>query len=225
MSEARTILAGGGGFCRELIFWIMETAAAGRISPLGGYLDDAGDTLAEFDYPEAPWLGGITDYVPRSGDAFVLAIGTPRIKRRVQQTLADKGGRFATLIHPTSRVVRTATIQEGAIFCPGAAAGADSHIGRFVTFNAVCGAGHDAVVGDFSTISSAVDITGGVRIGEDVMIGSGVTFLPGVKVGNGAVIGAGSVVYRSVPAGATVYAAPAKRLRLGGSRGTSGEGE
>lgn len=223
MTDARTILVGGGGFSRELIFWIMETAAAGRIAPLGGYLDDAGDTLAPFDYPEAPWLGGIIDYAPQPSDAFVLATGMPRTKRRVQRTLADKGAQFATLIHPTSRVVRTARIEEGAIFCPGAAAGADSRIGRFVTFNAVCGAGHDAMVGAFTTVSSAVDITGGVQVGEDVMIGSGATLLPGVRVGDGATIGAGSVVYRSVPAGATVFAPPAKHLRKSSATKFGGE--
>jgi len=39
-------------------------------------------------------------------------------------------------------------------------------------------------------------------------------FVPKIKIGDGATIGAGSIVYRSVPAGATMYAAPAKRLKL-----------
>jgi serine acetyltransferase len=33
-----------------------------------------------------------------------------------------------------------------------------------------------------------------------------------VKIGEGATIGSGSVVYRTVPAGRSVYAAPAKLL-------------
>jgi acetyltransferase-like isoleucine patch superfamily enzyme len=69
-------------------------------------------------------------------------------------------------------------------------------------------------VGEFTTLSSRIDITGGVIVGSDVTVGSGAVFVPRVKIGNFATIGAGSVVYRSVPAGATLYAAPAKTLRL-----------
>lgn len=211
--SGRTILAGGGGFCRELYFWASECAAAGRLPPVRGYLDDAGDTLARFDYPDMPWLGGIDNYVPQEEDLFFIAVGAPATKRRIHGVLSGRGARFGQLIHPTSRVLRTASLGEGVIFCPGAAAGPDTVIGRFVTFNAVCGAGHDAKVGEFSTVSSNVDITGHVEIGSDVMIGSGATFVPGTKVGDRAVIGAGSVVYRSVPAGATVFAPAAKTMR------------
>lgn len=212
--RGRTILAGGGGFCRELYFWVGECNLAGTLPPIGGYLDDAGATLAALGYADMPWIGAISDYQWREGDVLFLAAGAPTIKRAMHRVLSDKGARFGQLIHPTSRVLRTAALGEGVIFCPGSAAGPDTVIERFVTFNAVCGAGHDARVGEFSTVSSGVDITGHVRIGADVMIGSGATFLPGVKVGAGATIGAGSVVYRSVPPGATVFAPPAKVLRV-----------
>ncbi|CAA9526081.1 MAG: hypothetical protein AVDCRST_MAG91-2541 [uncultured Sphingomonadaceae bacterium] len=212
--SGRTIIVGGGGFCRELIFFITTTAEAGRIAPVGGYLDDNGDTLAGLEYPEAPWLGGVEDYTPRLGDGFVLALGNPKTKRSVHAKLSARGGVFPQLIHPGATIVRTAQLGEGVIFCPGTLAGADTRIGRFVAFNGSSGIGHDSTVGEFSTVSSHVDITGNVTIGSDVMIGSNVTFLPKVKVGDGATIGAGSIVYRKVPAGATVYAPPAKLLKL-----------
>ena len=211
MGSERVILVGGGGFCRELYFWVSETHAAGRIAPLGGYLDDTGDTLAGRDY-DLPWLGTISDYVPAPGDRFLLAVGTPKAKRAVHGKLAGRGAVFAQLIHPSARVLRTAQLGEGVIFCPGSAAGPDTVIERFVTFNAVCGAGHDARVGAFTMVSSLVDITGRASIGRDVMIGSGATILPGVTVGDGATIGARAVVYRSVAPGATVFVPPPKTL-------------
>lgn len=216
MTSGRVILAGGGGFCRELYFWVTECHSAGRLPPVGGYLDDAGPTLASLDYPDMPWLGRIGDCHPGAEDLFFISVGAPAVKRRIYSVLSERGAKFGQLIHPTSRVLRTAALGEGVIFCPGAAAGPDTSIGRFVTFNAVCGAGHDAKVGEFSTISSNVDITGHVEIGADVMIGSGATFVPGIQVGDGAVIGAGSIVYRSVPAGATVFAPAAKMMRARG---------
>jgi serine acetyltransferase len=45
------------------------------------------------------------------------------------------------------------------------------------------------------------------------MIGSNAVLVPRIKIGNGATIGAGSVIYRSVPAGATMFAPPAKMLK------------
>jgi len=214
MGNERTIIVGGGGFGRELIFFVGHAADAGRLPPLGGYLDDAGDVFARFDYPEAPWLGTIEGYLPKAGDNFVLAVGSPKSKRAIHDKLSTRGGRFPQLIHPGATIVRTARLGEGVIFCPGTLAGADTRIDRFVIFNGSSGIGHDSTVGEFTTISSSVDVTGNVTIGKDVSIGSNVSLTPGVKIGDGATIGLGSVIYRSVPAGATVFAAPARRLRI-----------
>lgn len=220
MTKERVILVGGGGFCRELYFWVSETHAAGRIAPLGGYLDDTGDTLARLDY-ELPWLGAISDYVPEAGDRFLLAVGTPKAKRVVHGKLATKGAVFSQLIHPSARVLRTAQLGEGVIFCPNSAAGPDTIIERFVTFNAMCGAGHDAKVGEFTMVSSLADITGHASVGKDVMIGSGATILPRATVGDGATVGARAVVYRSVAPGTTIFVPPPRSLKPRGDRHAS----
>lgn len=213
-TQGRLILAGGGGFCRELYFWAADCHAAGRIPPIGGYLDDAGPSLEKLDYGDMPWLGSIDDYVPRPGDNFLLAVGTPAAKRAIHGKLSVRGAVFPQMIHPETRIMRTASLGEGIIMCPQTAAHAESVIERFVTFNAPSGAGHDSRVGEFSTIGPLVNILGYVQIGRDVMIGDSASILPKVKVGDGATVGAGSVVYRSVPAGATTFAAAAKRLKI-----------
>lgn len=209
----RLILAGGGGFCRELHHWVGDCHAAGRLPAIGGYLADGGPTLDHLDYGDMPWLGTIDDYVPRPGDMFVLAVGSPAGKRAIHGRLAVRGAVFPQVVHPETRIMRTARIGEGVIFCPQTAAHAESVIERFVTFNAPAGAGHDSHVGEFTTVGPSVNILGNVKIGRDVTIGNAASILPGLRVGDGATIGAGSVVYRSVPAGATVYAAPAKRMK------------
>ncbi len=82
-----------------------------------------------------------------------------------------------------------------------------------VTINAGSGVGHDVVVGEFSTLSSKVDITGGVQVGTDCLIGSNAVLIPRIRIGDGATVGAGCVIYRSVPAGATMFAPPARMLK------------
>lgn len=205
----RLILVGAGGFGRELICWAEDCAAAGTLPELAGYLDDTVEALPGYDVTR---IGGVGDYAPKPGDLFLVAIGQPSAKREVVERLQTAGGRFATLRHPTTTVVRTASIGEGVIMCPYTMAMPDSRIERFATLINYSGIGHDSVLGEFSTLSSLVDVTGNVRIGRDVMVGSGARILPGLKVGDGATVGAGAVVMRSVKPGVTVYAAPAKTL-------------
>jgi sugar O-acyltransferase (sialic acid O-acetyltransferase NeuD family) len=209
MVKERLVIVGGGGFGRELLCWAADCEAAGRLPPVAGIIDDSDDPLAGYDYSTSR-LGGIEDYRPAEGDLLVMAIGDPAAKRRAAEKLGGRGGRFATLVHPSAVVAHSARLDEGVVICPQGLVSADASVGRLVIINALSSVGHDVRVGDYSTLSAHVDLTGFVSVGEGVLVGSGAKVLPKVKVGDGATIGAGATVYRSVPAGATVYAAPAK---------------
>lgn len=213
MPQERLVFVGGGGYCRELLLLASECHRAGTLPAVGGYLDDSGDVLGAFQ-TGVPWLGGVDNFSPSHGDAFILALGTPRTKRIVHEKLRVRGGSFPRLIHPSANIAPTAQIDEGTIFGLLTAAGPNTRTGRFVAFNNGSGIGHDCTVGDYTTLSANIDVTGSAIIGSDVMIGTKAVILPKVVVGDGATIGAGSIVYRSVPAGATVYAPPAKLLKL-----------
>jgi sugar O-acyltransferase (sialic acid O-acetyltransferase NeuD family) len=210
----RVIIVGGGGFGRELISMATDAHRAGLLPPVGGYLDDAGDVLKQFPHYDLPWLGKIDDYQPQPGDLFTLAIGSPKGKRALSDRLKVRGARFAQVIHPTSLTSPTCRMGEGVVIATFTGPGIDTRIGAFVTINSFSSIGHDASIGDFTTLSGHVDVLGGAEVGADVFIGSTASILPGVRIGDGANIGAGSIVYRSVKPGATVYAPPAKLLKL-----------
>lgn len=212
MEKGRTIIVGAGGFGRELLAWAGDCHKVGALPEVAGLIDDDPAVLDGLNCP-ARLLGSIADFAPKPGDRLLMAIGNPAIKRRVTELLIVRGGQFATLVHPTAVIAASARIGEGTIFCPLSLVSADAEIGRLCGINALSSIGHDVRVGAFSTLSAHVDLTGAVSIGESVMIGTGAKLLPQVKVGDGAMIGAGSVVYRNVPAGRSVYAAPAKTLR------------
>lgn len=212
LTGKRTIIVGGGGFARELLSWAADCADAGTLAPVAGVIDDNADAFA--DYPGlAAVIGPVAGYRPEPGDALLLGIGNPETKRRLVEQLSACGATFAKLVHPTAVLARTARVDDGAILCPLSLVSAHGNVGRFVTVNALSSVGHDAKVGTFSTLSAHVDLTGFVQLGESVMVGTGAKVVPGVRVGDGAVIGAGATVYRNVPAGATVYSAPAKLLK------------
>lgn len=205
----RTIIVGGGGFGREVLNWALDCHEAGRLPALGGFIDDQRDAMEGFDVPR---LGTIRDYTPQSRDRFVVALGKPSDKRAIVEMLKDKGAQFATLVHPTAALTRSASLGEGVILTPFTMVNPSAIAERFVTIISFSGLGHDARAGEFSTISSHVDVTGHAVLGRDVFVASGARILPGVKVGDGATIGAGAIVMRRVRPGATVYAEPAKLL-------------
>lgn len=210
-SAERLILAGGGGFGRELASWADHCTAAGTLPPLAGFIDDCPDAMAGH---QTPWLGGFADFTVHASDLFLIGVGNPATKRRMVESLRERGGRFTRLIHPAAVLGRNTSHGEGVLMAPLAMNTADTRTGDFVTLLSFSGLGHDASAGDFTTISSHVDVMGGATLGSDVFVGSGARIMPGVKVGDGARLGAGSVVVRNVKSGATMFAPSAKLLRL-----------
>jgi sugar O-acyltransferase (sialic acid O-acetyltransferase NeuD family) len=211
MMTERLILVGGGEFARELINWTEDLVDQGKSIAVTGFLDDNPDALKGFQYPVA-YLGTIQSYVPQAGDSLLMAVGNPKVKKSLYADLKKRGCTFATLIHPSAVVARTATLGEGIVVCPQAFVSADAVVGDLCAINGSASVGHDVKLGSFATLSAHVDLTGWVSVDECVFFGSGARVLPKVKIGYGARIGAGAVVMRSVSAEAVVYAPPAKRL-------------
>lgn len=210
-TKTRLIVVGGGGFGNEIASWAADCYAAGRLPALDGYLDD--NERRPLGYG-APHLGSIADYRPRSGDELLIAVGAPTTKRRLIELLRERGARFASLIHPTAIIGSNCHHDEGVIICPLAINTANTRMQAFSTLLSFSGLGHDARLGSYSTVSSHVDVMGHAIIGESVFIGSGARVMPGIKVGDGARIGANVVVQRNVAAGVTLFALPAKTLKM-----------
>jgi sugar O-acyltransferase (sialic acid O-acetyltransferase NeuD family) len=211
MITKRLILVGCGAFARELINWVEDLADLGKSISVNGFLDDDPNALQGFPY-SVPHLGNISAFIPQRGDQLLMAIGDPKAKKTLFAELKNKGATFATLIHPSAVIARSAKLGEGVVLCPQAFVSADAVVGDLCAINGNASVGHDVRLGSFSTVSSHVDLTGWVRVEECAFFGSGARVLPKVKIGTGARIGAGAVVMRSVPANTVVYAPPAKRL-------------
>ena len=211
MTKNRLILVGGGAFSRELINWVDDLVDLGKSIPVTGFLD--GNPEALFGVPcSVPYLGTISTYTPQVGDELLMAIGDPKTKKSLYLELKSKGAAFASLIHPSAVVARSATLGEGVVICPQAFVSADAIVGILCAINGNSSVGHDVRLGNFSTLSSHVDLTGWVEVDECAFFGSGARVLPKVKIGFGCRIGAGAVVMRSVPAEKVMFAPPAKRL-------------
>lgn len=208
----RLIIIGAGGFGREILEWARTCPAFRREWEIGGFLDDRPEVLAGFEGLGVPLLGSTVDYVPASGDCFVIAMGKPLLRSLMWQRFEERGAEFTRILHESCRVGPRVQLDPGVVLCPGVCLTCDIHVGANSALNINTAVGHDAVIGRHCQISSFCDITGYTRIGDEVLLGSRVSLIPGMQVGDRAVVGAGSVVVSPVEADVTVFGNPARLL-------------
>lgn len=141
----------------------------------------------------------------------VCALGSAKRSEIIEQAGAA-GARFATLVHPFTRVSARAELGEGTIVCPGAVVSAETRLGRHVIVNRGALVGHHVTVGDLVFLAPGVNLCGSCEVGERVFIGASAVIGDHRKVGSGAIVGAGAVVVRDVEEGARVFGVPARPL-------------
>jgi len=134
-----------GGFGREVLHWARAAWPewCGRIA---GFLSADREILA--GRPDAlPVLDDPATFTPQPGDALLLAIGIPGVRRQVAESLSARGAEFLTLVHPTAVVASTAALGSGTIVCPHAVVSDAAQVGRCVLVNYHASLAHDSVAG------------------------------------------------------------------------------
>ncbi len=203
------IIIGARGFGREtfnLATRCMEFNNEWRIK---GFLDDKEDALSGFEgYP--PIIGPVETYDVKPGDLFVCALGSVKHKYHYVKLIKEKGGLFASLIHPTVLISPNTKLGEGLMVWPYTAISCDIEIGDFVTVQSFSDFGHDVKIGNYCHINAYTFLGGFVKIGDFSTVNTGARIIPNIKIGDHATIGAGSIVIKDVPDNCTVFGNPAK---------------
>ena len=96
-----------------------------------GFLDSRTGHLEGFGR-YAPILASVESYEPAGNDLFLCAIGAPAERRRYSEIIVKKGGRFATIIHPTAVLGENITLGEGVMIAPYTVLTADMVLGDSV---------------------------------------------------------------------------------------------
>lgn len=203
------VIVGSGGMGRELLGWIAgcreETRERFRVAAFISEGDDAGTVVHGLpvmrpdDWSDAP---------PR----FVMAFADPARKKRLAHELEGRGWEPEIFIHDSAVVGLNARIGRGTVVCPFCRISTDCQIGEHVLVNGGSGIGHDASVGSYSSLLGSVSINGSTKVGEGVTFGAGSMVYPGKRIGDWVTVGLASVVLRNVPAHATVFGNPARRI-------------
>ncbi len=207
-------IAGAGGFGREVKTIIDSINQIVKEYEFIGFFDDGvsiGSIVNGF-----PVLGGIEEINNITEPlALAIAIGDPKVKRKVVKKITNPLISYPTLIHPNVLVSSDGIeIGEGCIICGGTIITCNIIIEKFVILNLSCTVGHDTIIEKFSSFMPAVNISGEVIIREGVYVGTGTKIINQVEIGENAIIGAGAVVAKSLPPNCTAVGIPAKAIKF-----------
>ena len=205
---SRILVVGAGGFGREVLQWA-RAAWPGRMARIGGFLSDDPSRLAGHD-SSLTIIASPESFIPEPGDALLLAIGIPAVRRRVAEALQLRGATFLTLIHPTAIVAPTAEIGEGSILCPYSIVSDSARVGRCALLNYHASLGHDASVGEYAVLSPYATLGGHACIGDDVFLGMHASVGPGRRIGARSKVSANSCALADAPADSIVYGVPGR---------------
>jgi sugar O-acyltransferase (sialic acid O-acetyltransferase NeuD family) len=209
------LIYGAGGFGREVAAWAEESSWLGHRVRLRGFIDDGAPVTAIDERPVLS-IEQATAYWPDA--RFAIAVGTSSIRERLAAVAEAAGLRASPpLVHPSVITAGRSTIGDGSIVCPGTTLTTEVEIGRHVIVNLHCTVTHDTRLDDFVTLSPGTAISGNVTVRRGAFMGTGAITINGAPghpliIGEGATVGAGSVVMKDVPAGATVFGAPARPM-------------
>jgi sugar O-acyltransferase (sialic acid O-acetyltransferase NeuD family) len=211
MSDARRnlLIVGAGGFGREVLGYIEDDNPLFRVK---GFLDSRSHAL-DATPRDVPIVGDPLTYEPLPDEAFMAALGDPKLRFEYTAALRDRHHvDFATVVHPRAHVSRHAHIPHGCIIGPGVGISVDAHIGEFSCIQEYTVVGHDAQIGSWCQVNSHCTIAGGARIGNFVTIHPNCVITSRAVIGDGVTVAPGSVVVGRIPAGITVIGNPAKRF-------------
>ncbi|MBX2963377.1 MAG: acetyltransferase [Cyclobacteriaceae bacterium] len=213
MSElAKIAIVGAGGFGKETLVMINQVNSIRMQWAVIGFFDDGmrrGSTVSGSSV-----LGGVDQLNAIEEEiAVVIAVGDPRLKRKLVERIKNTRIYYPTIIHPVATIGENIKAGAGCLITAGCRLTVDITLGDFVMLNLNTTVGHDVSIGSYSSIMPGVHISGYVNVGEEVLIGTGASVLQHVSIGKQAVVGASAVVNRSVEANRTVAGVPARSIR------------
>lgn len=210
MSDARPlIIIGASGHALEIHF------LAERLGlDIKGFLDDNADSWGSENFG-SPVLGAIDLWTAHADCQFVIAVGNPRVRRKIAEHMGSQGQpRFATLIDPAAIVgTREVAIGEGSVICAGAVLTTRISLGKHGLINRNANIGHESQMGDYVTIAPLAAVSGRVTLGDLVEVGTGACIRQGLAMAPGSMLGMGGVLLNNTEDNALVVGNPARLLR------------
>lgn len=191
--------------------------ASGHGKVIRDCIEANGDVVENFidDDPDKTKFEGYTvkigydqHYLPEK--KLIIGVGYNDVRKVIAGKIKH---RFATVLHPSAIISKSAKIQEGTVVFHGAIIQTSALIGKHCIVNTGATIDHDCILEDFVHLAPNATLCGGVSVGEQTLIGAGSVVIPNVKIGKACFVGAGSVVVRDVPDNSVIAGNPARPIR------------
>lgn len=208
------VVVGAGGFGREVLDVIeaINNVSVHPVWEVVGVVDDAPSVLNLSRLSDRGYkhLGPLAGAELPEGCFHMVGIGSPAVRAHVARGIAETGGRFATLIHPTAQVGSRAIFGPGSVLCSAVVVSTNVSLGSHVHLNPGVIIGHDTVLADLVSVNPGAVVSGEVVIKAGVLVGAAAMVLQGLCIGENAIIGASACVTRDVATGTSVKGVPAR---------------
>jgi len=205
------VIVGAGGFGREVLDVVQAINLRMLTFEFLGFLDD-GPVDEKILARRGARLLGTSQELAAIDAEYLIGIGSPEARRRVDRLATGFGRRPAVGVHPAATLGSDVNIGPGAVITAGTILTTNITMGRHVHVNINATVGHDCILADYVTINPGVNVSGRVTLGEAVTLGAGSTVLQGISVGSGSIVGAGAVVFRDLPPGVVAFGIPARTM-------------
>lgn len=155
-----------------------------------------------------------SEFVKNTFDELIIGIGYKHIMAK--KVFFDRFFKlipFATIIHSSSWVDKTAIVKEGSVIYPYCCI--DSHviIDNNTILNLGCTIAHDSYIGKHSFLSPRVAIAGFVKMGELCFVGINVTVIDNINIEKMTSLGGASVVIKDITSSGLYVGNPARFLK------------
>lgn len=214
----KLIILGTGGNAVDILDTIndINAASATMIWECAGFLDDKPEHWGKTIYG-VKVLGPLAlASAQPANHFFVNGIGSVNNFSKKKAILSKANipdERFATIIHPTASVSRTAQLGRGTVLLQHVTITFSVKIGDHVMILPNTVVSHDDVIGAYCSIAGGVCIAGQVTIGQSCYLGQNSSIISDIRIGDYCLIGMGSTVRHSVEANTVVVGNPARILR------------
>lgn len=210
----KIVIIGGRGNGTVVASIIEDCIDAGQKYKILGFLNDN----EKEDINNYPIIGGIQneDWKKFDDDVFfIYTLSTVKVafqRHNLLRSLKIPNDRFASVIHPTATVSKTAELGFGNVLMPYSQLGANAVIGDHTTLMSYSYVGHDDTVGEFCFISAFASTGGRCIIEDGVHLGHKSSMLARLKIGKYSVVGLAAAVTKDVDPFHIVAGVPAKKI-------------
>lgn len=176
------------------------------------------DFAQDFILVENDLIGKIAEiknsFTKGSFHEIIIAIGYKHLlfKQQIFNEIKENIP-LGKIVHSSSWVDKTATIEDGCVIYPNCTIDANVKIGKNTILNLGCTVAHDSSIGNHCFLSPRVAIAGFSSIGERCIIGINSTIIDNLSICNNTQIGAGAVVVKNIEKSGVYVGNPAKFLR------------